>query len=88
MLIPQNDLGQAIPVTASLYLPSYDYIVCGREDGSIVITSAARAAITQLLQPPGSGTTKMIFQWLFSRKFIACDYFAIALKVVNNLLMY
>ncbi|XP_044173279.1 WD repeat-containing protein 7-like isoform X2 [Acropora millepora] len=50
-----NDLGQAIPVTASLYLPSYDYIVCGREDGSIVITSAARAAITQLLQPPGSG---------------------------------
>lgn len=84
MLIPQNDLGQAIPVTASLYLPSYDYIVCGREDGSIVITSAARAAITQLLQPPGSGT----FQCLFSRKFIACDYFAIALKVVNNLLMY
>jgi len=60
MLIPQNDLGQAIPVTASLYLPSYDYIVCGREDGSIVITSAARAAITQLLQPPGSGTAKMI----------------------------
>lgn len=68
MLILQNDFEQAIPVTASLYLPSYDYIVCGREDGSIVITSAARAAITQLLQPPGSGRTKMIFQFLFSRK--------------------
>lgn len=71
MLIPQNDLGRAIPVTASLYLPSYDYIVCGREDGSLVITSAARAAITQLLQPPGSGTKKMIFQCQFSWKLVA-----------------
>lgn len=70
-MIPQNDLGQAIPVTASLYLPSYDYIVCGREDGSLVITSAARAAITQLLQPPGSGTKKMIFQCQFSWKLVA-----------------
>ena len=30
--------------------------MCGREDGSIVIISAAKAAIAQLLQPPGSGT--------------------------------
>lgn len=43
-------------MSASLYLPAQDCIVCGREDGSIVIISAARAAIAQLLQQPGSGT--------------------------------
>ena len=52
----QDDCGQAIPVSASLYLPAQDCIVCGREDGSVVIISAARAAIAQLLQLPGSGT--------------------------------
>ena len=52
----QDDLGGAIPVSTSLYLPAQDCIVCGREDGSIVIISAARAAIVQLLQLPGSGT--------------------------------
>lgn len=50
-----DDLGGAIPVSASLYLPALDFVVCGREDGSIVIISAAKAAIKQLLQPLGSG---------------------------------
>ncbi|KAJ7393799.1 WD repeat-containing protein 7 [Desmophyllum pertusum] len=50
-----DDCGQAIPVSASLYLPAQDCIVCGREDGSIVIISAAKAVIAQLLQLPGSG---------------------------------
>ncbi|KAL9985744.1 hypothetical protein ACROYT_G008185 [Oculina patagonica] len=50
-----DDCGRAIPVSASLYLPAQDCIVCGREDGSIVIISAARAAIAQLLKLPGSG---------------------------------
>lgn len=30
--------------------------MCGREDGSVVIISAAKAAIAQLLQLPGSGS--------------------------------
>ncbi|XP_058957574.1 WD repeat-containing protein 7 [Pocillopora verrucosa] len=50
-----DDGGRTTPLSASLYLPTQDCIVCGREDGSIVIISAAKAAIAQLLQPPGSG---------------------------------
>ena len=60
-MFTQDDCGRAIPVSASLYLPAQDCIVCGREDGSIVIISAARAAIAQLLQLPGSGTLKSEF---------------------------
>ena len=61
-MISQDDLGGAIPVSASLYLPALDFVVCGREDGSIVIISAAKAAIKQLLQPLGSGTAMILFE--------------------------
>ncbi|XP_044133012.1 WD repeat-containing protein 72 [Bufo gargarizans] len=37
-------------VTASLYIPSLDKLVCGCEDGSIVITFALHAARARLLQ--------------------------------------
>ncbi|XP_031568351.1 WD repeat-containing protein 7-like [Actinia tenebrosa] len=45
-----NGEDNGIPVTTSLYLPLQGRIVCGREDGSIVIISAAKAAITQLFR--------------------------------------
>jgi hypothetical protein len=37
-------------VTASLYLASSGYIVCGHQDGSIVIMVALQAVISQLLE--------------------------------------
>ncbi|XP_048581651.1 WD repeat-containing protein 7 [Nematostella vectensis] len=45
-----NGKDEGISVTTSLYIPSQGRIVCGRQDGSIVIISAARAAIAQLLR--------------------------------------
>lgn len=69
----QDDCGRAIPVSASLYLPAQDCIVCGREDGSIVIISAARAAIAQLLKLPGSGTLLSAFTY----NFLYTDYLVI-----------
>jgi uncharacterized protein (UPF0218 family) len=59
-ILVQNGEEDCIPVTTSLYLPSQGRIVCGREDGSIVIISAAKAALTQLFrsrrnrEPPGN----------------------------------
>lgn len=37
-------------VTASLYVASSGYIVCGHQDGSIVLMVALQAAISQLLE--------------------------------------
>ena len=37
-------------VTASVYIPSQGRMVCGREDGSIVLVPATQTAIVQLLQ--------------------------------------
>ncbi|MEQ2169456.1 WD repeat-containing protein 7, partial [Goodea atripinnis] len=37
-------------VTASVYIPSQGRLVCGREDGSIVLVPATQTAIVQLLQ--------------------------------------
>ena len=42
---------KVIPITASLYSPSQGLIVCGRKDGSIVVISAIKSALAQLLQP-------------------------------------
>ncbi|XP_051784282.1 WD repeat-containing protein 7 isoform X2 [Erpetoichthys calabaricus] len=39
-----------LKVTASVYIPSHGRLVCGREDGSIVIVPATQTAIVQLLQ--------------------------------------
>nr|XP_014343100.1 PREDICTED: WD repeat-containing protein 7 [Latimeria chalumnae] len=39
-----------LKVTASVYIPSHGHLVCGREDGSIVIVPATQTAIVQLLQ--------------------------------------
>ncbi|XP_062868315.1 WD repeat-containing protein 7 isoform X4 [Trichomycterus rosablanca] len=39
-----------IKVTASVYIPSQGRLVCGREDGSIVLVPATQTAIVQLLQ--------------------------------------
>ena len=41
-----------IPVTASIYLPDEGWLVCGRQDGSIVIVPATQTAIVQLLEGP------------------------------------
>ncbi|PWA15997.1 hypothetical protein CCH79_00017736 [Gambusia affinis] len=41
---------QPIKVTASVYIPSQGRLVCGREDGSIVLVPATQTAIVQLLQ--------------------------------------
>ncbi|XP_072173501.1 WD repeat-containing protein 7-like [Diadema setosum] len=39
-------------VTASVYIPSQGWIVCGRQDGSIAIVPAVQTAIAQLLEGP------------------------------------
>ncbi|XP_066567021.1 WD repeat-containing protein 7 isoform X2 [Amia ocellicauda] len=39
-----------LKVTASVYIPSHGRMVCGREDGSIVLVPATQTAIVQLLQ--------------------------------------
>ncbi|XP_051498402.1 WD repeat-containing protein 7 isoform X1 [Apus apus] len=47
-LIP--NLRDPLKVTASVYIPAHGRLVCGREDGSIVIVPATQTAIVQLLQ--------------------------------------
>ncbi|NWJ03483.1 WDR7 protein, partial [Crypturellus undulatus] len=41
---------EPLRVTASVYIPAHGRLVCGREDGSIVIVPATQTAIVQLLQ--------------------------------------
>ncbi|XP_010222778.1 PREDICTED: LOW QUALITY PROTEIN: WD repeat-containing protein 7, partial [Tinamus guttatus] len=41
---------EPLKVTASVYIPAHGRLVCGREDGSIVIVPATQTAIVQLLQ--------------------------------------
>nr|XP_033789823.1 WD repeat-containing protein 7 isoform X2 [Geotrypetes seraphini] len=47
-LIPNNN--EPLKVTASVYIPLHGRLVCGREDGSIIIVPATQTAIVQLLQ--------------------------------------
>ncbi|KAG9354099.1 hypothetical protein JZ751_012223 [Albula glossodonta] len=47
-VIPGSE--EPIKVTASVYIPSQGRLVCGREDGSIVLVPATQTAIVQLLQ--------------------------------------
>jgi len=47
-LIP--NINEPLKVTASVYIPAHGRLVCGREDGSIVIVPATQTAIVQLLQ--------------------------------------
>ncbi|KAM7166227.1 WD repeat-containing protein 7 isoform 2-T4 [Macrochelys suwanniensis] len=47
-LIPNSN--EPLKVTASVYIPAHGRLVCGREDGSIVIVPATQTAIVQLLQ--------------------------------------
>uniref|UniRef100_A0A673B065 WD repeat domain 7 n=1 Tax=Sphaeramia orbicularis TaxID=375764 RepID=A0A673B065_9TELE len=47
-VLPGKD--QPIKVTASVYIPSQGRLVCGREDGSIILVPATQTAIVQLLQ--------------------------------------
>lgn len=46
--IPSSN--EPLKVTASVYIPAHGRLVCGREDGSIVIVPATQTAIVQLLQ--------------------------------------
>uniref|UniRef100_A0A3B4YGR8 WD repeat domain 7 n=1 Tax=Seriola lalandi dorsalis TaxID=1841481 RepID=A0A3B4YGR8_SERLL len=41
---------EPVKVTASVYIPSQGRLVCGREDGSIILVPATQTAIVQLLQ--------------------------------------
>ncbi|XP_062984289.1 WD repeat-containing protein 7 isoform X1 [Elgaria multicarinata webbii] len=41
---------EPLKVTASVYIPAHGRLVCGREDGSIIIVPATQTAIVQLLQ--------------------------------------
>lgn len=47
-VIPTSN--EPLKVTASVYIPAHGRLVCGREDGSIVIVPATQTAIVQLLQ--------------------------------------
>ncbi|XP_061471082.1 WD repeat-containing protein 7 isoform X2 [Rhineura floridana] len=47
-LIPNS--GEPLKVTASVYIPAHGRLVCGREDGSIIIVPATQTAMVQLLQ--------------------------------------
>lgn len=44
------NVSEPLRVTASVYIPAHGRLVCGREDGSIVIVPATQTAIVQLLQ--------------------------------------
>lgn len=46
---PNNPSGK-IKITASVYLPLQGRLICGREDGTIIILSAAQTIINYLLQ--------------------------------------
>ncbi|KAL8204065.1 UNVERIFIED_CONTAM: WD repeat-containing protein 7 [Gekko kuhli] len=46
--MPHSD--EPLKVTASVYIPAHGRLVCGREDGSIVIVPATQTAVVQLLQ--------------------------------------
>uniref|UniRef100_A0A8C2AZR0 WD repeat domain 7 n=1 Tax=Cyprinus carpio TaxID=7962 RepID=A0A8C2AZR0_CYPCA len=46
----QPGSNEPVKVTASVYIPSQGRLVCGREDGSIVLVPATQTAIAQLLQ--------------------------------------
>lgn len=46
--MPHSD--DPLKVTASVYIPAHGRLVCGREDGSIVIVPATQTAVVQLLQ--------------------------------------
>lgn len=55
LLRTKSELGPHTPfhipqVTASVYIPSQGRLVCGREDGSIILVPATQTAIVQLLQ--------------------------------------
>lgn len=58
-------------VTASLYIPSLDKLVCGCEDGKIVITFALHAARARLLRdhPLLRGMYVLMHQKCFLAKF-------------------
>ncbi|XP_029821558.1 LOW QUALITY PROTEIN: WD repeat-containing protein 7 [Manacus vitellinus] len=43
-------LGEPLRGTASVYIPAHGRLVCGRQDGSVVIVPATQTAIVQLLQ--------------------------------------
>ncbi|XP_075442998.1 WD repeat-containing protein 7-like isoform X2 [Ascaphus truei] len=63
-LMPNSS--EPLKVTASVYIPSHGRLVCGREDGSIIIVPATQTAIVQLLQGEhmlrrGARTTFFIF---------------------------
>lgn len=47
-VIPNSN--EPLKVTASVYIPAHGRLVCGREDGSIIIVPATQTAIVQLLQ--------------------------------------
>ncbi|XP_061149313.1 WD repeat-containing protein 7 isoform X2 [Syngnathus typhle] len=47
-ILPNKE--EPIKVTASVYIPSQGRLVCGREDGSIILVPATQTAIVQLLQ--------------------------------------
>ncbi|XP_030888212.1 WD repeat-containing protein 7 [Leptonychotes weddellii] len=47
-VIPSSN--EPLKVTASVYIPAHGRLVCGREDGSIIIVPATQTAIVQLLQ--------------------------------------
>ncbi|MGH0143848.1 UNVERIFIED_CONTAM: hypothetical protein FKN15_021103 [Acipenser sinensis] len=52
---------EPLKVTASVYIPSHGSLVCGREDGSIVIVPATQTAIVQLLQ--GEHMLRRVIKW-------------------------
>ncbi|XP_066102373.1 WD repeat-containing protein 7 isoform X3 [Saccopteryx bilineata] len=47
-VVPSSN--EPLKVTASVYIPAHGRLVCGRDDGSIVIVPATQTAIVQLLQ--------------------------------------
>ena len=54
--------GHYLEITASIYIPSQGRLVCGRDDGSIVIVPAVEAIILLLLDNGHSkGTAEIIF---------------------------
>ncbi|EPY82697.1 WD repeat-containing protein 7-like protein [Camelus ferus] len=58
-VIPNSN--EPLKVTASVYIPAHGRLVCGREDGSIIIVPATQTAIVQLLQ--GEHMLRRVIKW-------------------------
>ena len=55
-MIQNNEGNTRLQVTASVYMPSQGKLACGRDNGSIILVSAAHVVVQHLLDCVGQDT--------------------------------